>query len=83
MHQEAAKVVRYGATREQALRMITRDAAWVLGLEDRIGSIETGKDADLVLWVADPFSAAARVQQVYIDGQRYFDRATADAEIAP
>ncbi|MCD9006549.1 amidohydrolase family protein [Luteimonas sp. XNQY3] len=83
MHQEAAKVVRYGATREQALRMITRDAAWVLGLEDRIGSIETGKDADLVLWDADPFSAAARVQQVYIEGQRYFDRASADAEIAP
>ncbi|KLJ02369.1 amidohydrolase family protein [Luteimonas sp. FCS-9] len=81
MHQEAAKVVRYGATREQALRMITRDAAWVLGLEDRIGSIEAGKDADLVLWDADPFSAAARVQQVYIDGRRYFDRATADAEV--
>ncbi|MCD9030530.1 amidohydrolase family protein [Luteimonas sp. Y-2-2-4F] len=83
MHQEAAKAVRYGATREQALRMITRDAAWVLGLEDRLGSIETGKDADLVLWDADPFSAAARVEQVYIDGRRYFDRAAADAEGAP
>ncbi|WP_157515254.1 amidohydrolase family protein [Luteimonas abyssi] len=83
MHHEAAKVVRYGATREQALRMVTRDAAWVLGLEDRIGSIEPGKDADLVLWSADPFGAAARVDAVYIDGQRYFDRATADAGVAP
>lgn len=83
MHQEAAKAVRYGATREQALRMITRDAAWVLGLEDRIGAIETGKDADLVLWDADPFSAAARVERVYIEGRRYFDRATADAEATP
>lgn len=83
MHHEAAKAVRYGASREQALRAITREAAWVLGLEDRIGSIEPGKEADLVLWNADPFSAAARVEQVWIDGRRYFDRASADAEVGP
>lgn len=83
MNQEAAKVVRYGMSREQALRAITLEPAWVIGLQDRIGSIEVGKDGDLVLWDSDPFSAAARVDQVYIEGQRYFDRATADAEAAP
>lgn len=83
MNQEAAKVVRYGMTREQALRAITLEPAWVIGLQDRIGSIEVGKDADLVLWSDDPFTVAARVEQVYIEGQRYFDRETADAEATP
>ena len=82
MNLEAAKVVRYGMSREQALRAITLEPAWVIGLQDRIGSIEVGKDADLVLWSSDPFAVAARADQVYIEGKRYFDRGIADAEAA-
>ncbi len=75
MNQEAAKVLRYGgATREEALRMITLDAAWITGVEDRVGSLEVGKDADLVVWDRDPLSVYARVDQVYIEGELYFDR---------
>ena len=46
--------MRYGgATEEEALKMITINPAWIIGVDDRVGSIEVGKDADLVLWLAD------------------------------
>lgn len=71
---EAAKTMRYGGlSEEEALRLITINPATQLGIQDRVGSIEPGKDADLVLFSAHPLSIDAVVQQTYVDGRRYFD----------
>lgn len=75
LNQEAAKVVKYGGVPEDdALAMITINAARQLGLEKRIGSIEPGKDADMVIYDKHPLSNYAKVQKVMIDGEIYFDR---------
>ena len=75
LNQEAAKTMRYGgATEDEALRMITINPAWIVGVDDRVGSIEVGKDADLVLWDGPPLSSYAKVEKVLIDGDVYFDR---------
>ena len=71
---DAGKMVHYGgATEEEALRMVTLNAAWIVGVDDRVGSIDIGKDADLVLWSANPLSTYARAEKVYIDGDLFFD----------
>jgi imidazolonepropionase-like amidohydrolase len=81
LNQEAAKALTAGRRAGMALgeadaiRWITLNPARALGIDAETGSIEAGKAADLVLWDANPFSVYARVQQVYIDGYRYFDRA--------
>lgn len=72
---EAAKMMRYGWTEEQALASITIIPAKMLGVEAHVGSIEVGKDADLVLYDQDPFSVYARVQRTWIDGELVYDRA--------
>jgi imidazolonepropionase-like amidohydrolase len=75
LNQEAAKTMRYGgATEEEALKMITINPAWIIGVDDRVGSIEVGKDADLVLWDGYPLSSYAVPNKVFIDGDVYFDR---------
>jgi len=80
LNQEVAKAMKAGneaglsITPDQALRWMTINAAWALGLEDRIGSIEKGKNADLVLWSADPFSVYARAEKVWVDGAMLYDR---------
>jgi imidazolonepropionase-like amidohydrolase len=75
LNQEAAKTMRYGgATEEEALRMITLNAAWIVGVDDKVGSIETGKDADLVIWDGYPLSSYGVPDKVLIDGDTYFDR---------
>lgn len=72
---EAGKMVHYGgATEEEALRMITLNPAWIIGVDDRVGSIDVGKDADLVIWNMDPLSTYALTDKVYIDGELFFDR---------
>jgi imidazolonepropionase-like amidohydrolase len=53
---------------------VTANAAWTIGLDDRIGTIEKDKNADLVLWSASPFSVYARAERVWIDGVLRFDR---------
>jgi imidazolonepropionase-like amidohydrolase len=74
LNQEAGKMVHYGgATEEEALRMITLNPAWIIGVDDKVGSIDTGKDADLVIWNMDPLSTYARAEKVYIDGDLFFD----------
>ncbi len=81
LNQEAAKAMAAGlragipVTREQALRWITANPAWVLGVEARTGTLEPGKDADLVLWSADPFSVYARADRVWSEGRLIYDRA--------
>jgi imidazolonepropionase-like amidohydrolase len=71
---EAAKTVRYGLTEEEALKLITINPALQLGIQDRVGSIEVGKDADLVIWNGHPFSIYSRVDTTFIDGDVFFDR---------
>lgn len=71
---EAAKVVKYGdVPEEDALKMITLNAAIQLGIQARTGSIEAGKDADIVIWSAHPFSTYARPEVTMIEGEIYFD----------
>ena len=73
-----ALAVRAGMTREGALKSLTLHGALMLGLEDRIGSLEVGKDADLVVLSGDPFSVWTRVEQTWVDGVRVFDRSDPD-----
>jgi len=78
---DAAKMMKYGGVpEEEALKMITFNPAKQLGIDKRTGSIEQGKDADLVIWNAHPFSVYARVEKTIIEGDVYFDRAT-DAQM--
>ena len=73
---DAAKMLKYGdLTEEEALRMITLNPAIQLGIDNKVGSIDVGKDADLAIWSGHPFSVYARVEQTYIDGEVFFDRA--------
>jgi imidazolonepropionase-like amidohydrolase len=75
LNQEAAKVVKYGGvTENEALAMITINPAKQLDIDNRVGSIEPGKDADLVMFDKHPLSNYAKVQKVLIDGELYFDR---------
>jgi imidazolonepropionase-like amidohydrolase len=70
----AALAVRGGMSREAALRAVTLEAARTLKLERRIGSLEVGKDADLVVLSGDPFSVYTQVLETWIEGERVFDR---------
>jgi imidazolonepropionase-like amidohydrolase len=80
LNQEASKAMHAGLragiaiTRDQALRWITANPAWVLGIDSIVGTLEPGKMADVVLWSADPFSVYAKALQVYNDGWLVYDR---------
>ena len=66
---EAGNAVAYGMTREDALRAITLTPAEVFGVADRIGSLQPGKDADVVVWSGDPFEFATQPEHVFIRGR--------------
>lgn len=75
LNQEAAKAVKYGGVpEEEALKFVTLNPAILLHLDDRIGSLEAGKDADLVVWSDHPLSVYAQCEQTYVDGRRLFDQ---------
>ena len=75
LYLEAAKAIKYGGvTEEQALRMITLNPAMQLGIDKRTGSIDVGKDADLVIFNAHPFSVYTMPELTMIEGDIYFDR---------
>lgn len=80
LNQEAAKAMYAGnrggipVSREQAIRWITANPAWALGIDRETGTLEPGKAADVVLWSGDPFSVYSRAEQVYNDGWLVFDR---------
>ncbi len=65
---QAASALRYGAREEDLLKMLTINPAKILGISDRTGSVEKGKDADLVVWSGHPFDARSKVEGVYIEG---------------
>jgi Imidazolonepropionase and related amidohydrolases len=74
---QVAMLVKYGLSRETALRAITINAAEVTDVDDRVGSIEVGKDADVVIWNEDPLSTNSEVGIVISDGKvRYESEAT-------
>jgi imidazolonepropionase-like amidohydrolase len=76
LNQEAAKIVKYGGvTEEQALKMVTLNPAIMLHVDDKVGSLRVGKDADVVLWSDHPLSIYAKSLYTIVDGTVYFDRA--------
>lgn len=81
LNQEAAKTVEYGGVSEaDAWKMVTLNPAKLLHLDNRLGSIRPGKDADLVLWNAHPLSIYARPEKTIIEGAVYFDLQAEDAK---
>lgn len=73
---DAAKVMKYGGVpEEEALKMITLNPAKQFRIDKRTGSLEVGKDADIVIWSAHPFSSYSQVLTTMIEGEVYFDRA--------
>jgi imidazolonepropionase-like amidohydrolase len=80
LNQDAAKGVAAGRdlginiSEDDAIKWITINPAWALGLDDKIGSLEVGKNADVVLWSGNPFSIYSRAEKVWIDGAMLFDR---------
>lgn len=74
MNTEAAKAVKYGGVKpSEALKFVTLNPAKQLKVDHRVGSIEKGKDADVVLWSASPLSVYARCEQTWVDGVKQFD----------
>ncbi|MGB1206532.1 MAG: amidohydrolase family protein [Chitinophagales bacterium] len=74
LNQEAAKAVKYGdVSEEEAWKFVTLNPAKMLHIDDKVGSIKKGKDADVVLWSDNPLSIYARAEQTYVDGICYFD----------
>ena len=74
LNQEAAKSVKYGGiSEEDALKFVTLNPAKLLHLDDRVGSLKVGKDADIVLWSDHPLSVYAKAEKTIIEGVTYFD----------
>jgi len=74
LNQEAAKAIKWGGVDEiEALKMVTLNPARQLGIDGRVGSIEVGKDADLVLYDGPPLSMFSVVRKTFVDGDLYFD----------
>jgi len=80
LNQEAAKALEAGralglaVSEEDAIKWLTVNPAWALGLDDRIGTLVVGKNADVVLWSGNPFSVYTRAEKVWIDGAMLYDR---------
>ncbi len=79
---QAALSVKHGLDRDTALRALTINPARIVGIEDRLGSIEPGKDADLVIWSGDPLDVLSRVERALIDGVEIYTFADGEARFA-
>jgi len=74
LNQEAGKSVLYGnVPEEDALKFVTLNPAKMLHIEDKVGSLKAGKDADVVIWTANPLSIYARAEKTFVDGVAYWD----------
>ncbi len=81
LNQEAAKSVMYtDISEEEAWKFVTLNPAKLLRLDDRMGSLKAGKDADVVLWSDNPLSVYAKAEMTFVDGIKFFDR-TLDEEL--
>ena len=77
LNTEAAKAVKYGGlSEEEALKFVTINPAIQLRIDDKVGSLEAGKDADFVIWSSHPLSSYSRAEQTWIEGKKYFDLKT-------
>jgi imidazolonepropionase-like amidohydrolase len=80
LNQEAAKAMAEGnrigvpVSEDEAIKWMTINPAWALGIDDRTGSLQPGKSADVVLWSGNPFSVYSRAEKVWVDGAMLFDR---------
>jgi imidazolonepropionase-like amidohydrolase len=72
MNWEAGKLLRSGVDEVMALSTVTNQAAKAVAIDNRIGSLEAGKDADFVIWNGNPLSQFTKVEQTWVDGRRYF-----------
>lgn len=83
LNQEAAKAIKYGGmSEEDALKMVTLNPAKLLQLDDKIGSLKVGKDADLVIWSHNPLTVYAQVEKTFIEGICFFDRSLDQQKLA-
>lgn len=76
----AARRAGIPASRDEALRWVTANPAWVLGVDDRVGTLEVGKNADVVLWSGDPLSVYSVADRVWIDGALRWDQHDPDRQ---
>jgi len=74
----AAMAVKYGAKREDALRAVTINPAGILGVGERVGTLEEGKDADFVVLTGDPLDVKSRIEWVFVDGRRVYGKKIGD-----
>ncbi len=75
MNWEAGKLLRSGVTELDAMNTVTINSAKAIGIDDRIGSLDVGKDADFVIWNGNPLSQFTKAEQTWVDGRRYFSLA--------
>lgn len=74
LNQEAAKAVKYGGVSEEdAMKMVTLNVAEILHVDNRVGSLAPGKDADVVIWSDKPLSIYAKAEKTFVDGVKYWD----------
>jgi imidazolonepropionase-like amidohydrolase len=69
---QASLSVKYGLDRETALQALTINPARIIGVDSRLGSLEPGKDADIVIWSGDPLDVLSRVQRAFMDGREIY-----------
>jgi imidazolonepropionase-like amidohydrolase len=78
LKQEAGNAVAYGMTWDDALRAVTLAPAQVFGVADRVGSLQPGREGNVVVWSGDPFEFTTRVEHVFVRGREYTDKTRQD-----
>lgn len=78
LKQEAGNAVAYGMTWDDALRAVTLAPAEIFGVADRVGSLQPGREGNVVIWSGDPFEFTTRVEHVFVRGHEYTDKTRQD-----
>jgi imidazolonepropionase-like amidohydrolase len=79
---QAGLAVKHGLDRDTALQALTINPARIVGVDDRLGSIEPGKDADVVIWSGDPLDVPSRVERAFVDGAEIYTYADGEGHFA-